>query len=319
MGALDKISIPDEITIEEFSQGRSHVVNSDGTSESAEITYIVRGIPHDLGSITYGGVTIAVPAELMAVEAVRRFTPLKYMNLNRSQIAIDERLSESDITVAVTYHAVSSSTSSDEDGDEYEDNDTDEDSSSSDYASSISFSVSETTEHITTSYATVAQYGQQDQKKRNSINMDMNGHVDGVDRVASTISFTERHIFTRRKANSAYLRRLIRLRNCINNSAFRGFAAGEVMFAGFDSDITDDSVEITFRFLVQPNESARSYQGIQVGAKNGWDYIWPYYEASAITDGASQTDIVPMVRGFQVDRIYRYADFKALGLPMGSF
>jgi hypothetical protein len=64
-----------------------------------------------------------------------------------------------------------------------------------------------------------------------------------------------------------------------NMYAFRGFAAGEVIFIGArGARRGDGNWEVTFRFAAMKNQTNIQVDDIEGIAKKGWEYMWTYYK-----------------------------------------
>ena len=99
----------------------------------------------------------------------------------------------------------------------------------------------------------------------------------------------------------------------VNNSTFKTFAAGEVLFLGSTGQRRGrEDFEITYNFAASPNIASIVFTpNITVLNKEGWDYMWLYY-ADEVDDDAHR--IVRRPRAAYVERVYERADFGLLGL-----
>lgn len=104
---------------------------------------------------------------------------------------------------------------------------------------------------------------------------------------------------------------MYRLTGKTNDAAWRGFAAGEVLFQGVSGSYRsgDDVVELTFRFAASPNRTNINVGGITVSSKKGWDYMWVRY-----ADNVDGDNIVKQPVAVYVERVYEEGDFGGLGI-----
>jgi len=94
----------------------------------------------------------------------------------------------------------------------------------------------------------------------------------GVDVVVPTLSFTETHKFNPVDITEEKIAGWSNLTGTINNTAFRGFKKGEVLFKGVSGQTNADLVSLTFEFDV-----ARTWYWSQNGSIKtieGWNYMW---------------------------------------------
>ena len=83
--------------------------------------------------------------------------------------------------------------------------------------------------------------------------------VQGTDVTVPVYNFTETHYIDDALVTGAYKATLFALTGRVNNAAFKGFAAGEVLFLGASGAKRGfDDWEITFRFAASPNVSGLS-------------------------------------------------------------
>jgi hypothetical protein len=99
----------------------------------------------------------------------------------------------------------------------------------------------------------------------------------------------------------------------VNSGAFRGFAAGEVLFLGASGSKTGvDNWEIAFKFAASPNVTSLSIGGgITVSAKKGWEYLWVRF---ADAEDSTAKALVKRPVAAYVERVYESADFSTMGL-----
>lgn len=111
------------------------------------------------------------------------------------------------------------------------------------------------------------------------------------------------------RANKAAL---FYLTGTVNNSPFRGFEPGEVLFLGASgSKRGQDDWEIAYKFAASPNVLGLSVGDIAGIAKRGWDYLWIRY--ADIEDTAAKM-LVKRPLAVYVEQVYPYRDFSGLGI-----
>jgi hypothetical protein len=136
--------------------------------------------------------------------------------------------------------------------------------------------------------------------------------VEGVDVPVPTFQFTETHRFATSAVTQNYKIALAGLTGKYNNAAFRGFAAGEVMFMGAaGSQRGDDDWAITFRFSCSPNATGVSVGAITGIAKLGWHYLWVRYADFA--DATAKALVKRPVAAY-VEQVSYPGDFTGLGI-----
>jgi len=113
----------------------------------------------------------------------------------------------------------------------------------------------------------------------------------------------------------SYRKQLFRLTSKVNQAAWREFDAGEVIFMGASgarrgTKSTDDW-EITFKFSASPNETEIVIGEITGIRKRGWEYLWVRYDDQ---EDEFATMLVKRPRAAYVEQVYRYGDFRQLGI-----
>ena len=146
----------------------------------------------------------------------------------------------------------------------------------------INFDTGGSTKHITEALA-VKRYGEKDYKNGKKIKVDWDGKVQGIDIPSSFLKFSETKYFKRSSMSFAFLRKLKKMTNKVNISAFRGFEKGEVRFAGASGNWDDDTniVSVTYNYEVRENEAAVTIDGIKCDPLLGWVYRWIFYKKEA--------------------------------------
>ena len=175
--------------------------------------------------------------------------------------------------------------------------------------SAFSFDTGGGTAHVTQSITTVARYpsGAPDCEGAIGVSGDS---VDGVDITVPVYNFTETHYLPAASVTGAYKATLFSLTGKVNAGAFKGFAAGEVLFLGASgSQRGNEDWEITFRFAASPNMTGLSVGSITGIAKGGWQHLWVLY-----ADDVDQDTLIKRPQAAYVEQVYRSGDFSLLGI-----
>jgi len=139
--------------------------------------------------------------------------------------------------------------------------------------------------------------------------------VAGVDVIIPQLQWTETYDVPARYVTSAYIVGVNSLTGAVNNSGFRGFAAGEVLFLGcsgsqqWDSDKGDGPWNLSYKFSASPNATGLTVGAITGISKAGHDYLWVKYE-----DDVSDSSLIKKPVGVYVNQVYRRASFAGLGI-----
>ncbi len=99
----------------------------------------------------------------------------------------------------------------------------------------------------------------------------------------------------------------------VNNSTFKGWSPGEVMFLGCSFSGSENSstrITVQFNFSVQMNEDDAKVNGISCGAKKGFQAIWAMPDTKKNDDGKP----VANVKGVYISTVCETASFGILGL-----
>ncbi|MCA9080847.1 MAG: hypothetical protein KDA58_09825, partial [Planctomycetaceae bacterium] len=136
--------------------------------------------------------------------------------------------------------------------------------------------------------------------------------VEGLDIAVPIYSFAETHYLTNAQVTPAYKSLLFQLTGSVNQSPFRGFAPGEVLFLGASGSLRQpDLWELAFRFAASPNASGLTIGEITGIEKEGWDYLWVRYQET--TDETAQA-LVQRPAAVYVERVYPRQEFSQLGI-----
>jgi hypothetical protein len=181
--------------------------------------------------------------------------------------------------------------------------------------SQYTFETGGATAHITQSLQTVARYAASGSTAPDFYGaIGVNGDsIDGTDVTVPTFNFTEIYSLPAATVTGSYKLALFNCTGKVNSGAFRGFAAGEVLFLGASGAKTGvDDWEISFKFAASPNVTNLSIGGeITVSSKKGWDYLWVRF---ADAEDSTAKALVKRPVAAYVERVYESADFSTMGL-----
>lgn len=145
--------------------------------------------------------------------------------------------------------------------------------------------------------------------------------VAGVDIVVPQLTWTETYDVPWQYVTTAYIKGLSGLTGTVNNAAFRGFAAGEVLFTGasgsqqWDSDKGDGPWSLSYKFVAAANQGeGKTFPAVTIGEitgieKDGHDYLWVRYE-----DAVSNDTLLKKPKFVYVNKVYRRTAFSQLGI-----
>lgn len=174
---------------------------------------------------------------------------------------------------------------------------------------SFGFDTSGGTTHITQSYAT-KKYGTSPADHKGAIGV-RDKEVEGVDIVIPSLKFTETWQIPFELVTVAYIKTLAGLTGTVNSAAWRNYAAEEVLFMGASGQSqTDGYVPVQFTFEASQNATL-SIAGIDNIKKNGWEYLWSYYEKKPDSD-VNKHLLKP--KWIYVEQVYQKSDFGLIGI-----
>jgi len=260
--------------VEELFQGRTEVVS---TKSSAEIPYVVRHAAD----------------EEEVKEAALAEIPAFHAGVPRKSIEITERINADTWKVVARYE-------------------TQEIEQEEETEPSFSFDTTGGTQHITQSLATRGRYPAASAPDLGGAIGYDGEQVAGVDIVMPALSFTLARIVAAGEITTPFRLALSNLTGKVNDSAWKGYNAGELLFMGAaGSGRVDQPIEITYRFAYSPTRTAFMVGDIPVAEKRGWDYMWVRYEDAVDT---AQKARVRKPAFVYIEQVYEAANFAALGL-----
>jgi hypothetical protein len=179
-----------------------------------------------------------------------------------------------------------------------------------------SFDTTGGTQHKTQAEAE-RKYGTNAPDQQKAIGVDGNG-VNGVDIVVPALQWQEQYDVPNAYITAAYVRGLAGLTGTTNNAAFRGFEAGEVLFVGcsgsqeWDDEKGKGPWSLSYRFVASKNVTGETIGSISGIEKKGHEYLWVRYE-----DAESSNTLIKQPKAVYVSKVYKDADFSALGIGTG--
>jgi len=136
--------------------------------------------------------------------------------------------------------------------------------------------------------------------------------VAGIDVSVPSYSFSETHYLSVDVVTEAYRMTVADMTARTNAAAFRGHAAGEILFCGAaGSQRGEEDWAVTFKFAFSPNKTNIEVSDITVASKKGWEYLDIRYRPA--DDQAAQA-MIPDPIGAYVHKVYYDGDFSQLGL-----
>lgn len=136
--------------------------------------------------------------------------------------------------------------------------------------------------------------------------------VEGVDILIPKPTYKEAHYRT--AFTTRYMQTLMALSGRVNNKAFKGSNAGEVLFLGAVVQRTGTDpwrFEYSFAMSAAASIAVQTLNGNQTVAKGGWDYLW---FRRARTSSGDDSTIKQEIDSAHLAQVYFEADFRALGL-----
>jgi hypothetical protein len=136
--------------------------------------------------------------------------------------------------------------------------------------------------------------------------------VEGVEITLPKFGFGETHYIASGMVTFGYAFALRQLTGTVNQSAFRAFAPGEVLFLGASGRMRgQEDWEISYKFAASPNKTGLSVGAITGIVKRGWDYLWVRYQDDVDTTANA---IVRRPLAVYVEQVYTYADWSPMGI-----
>jgi len=149
---------------------------------------------------------------------------------------------------------------------------------------------------------------------KEAINVTPDG-VQGTDIIDAVFEWSETRYAASGDVDSAYIAALYGLTGKTNNASFtdgigNSFNTGEVLFLGAEgTKLPNDVWEITFHFAARPNTTTLQIGSITSINKEGWEYVWVYFEE--VKDTTANITVKRPLYVF-VERVYDEGDFSTL-------
>lgn len=276
------------VTIHERFDSRAATVAVNPTSDTKELIYVVQGTEDD------ATVILVVEATVPAFYFGRQFQSYRI-----------EHLGDGVWEVYVTYGFSNGPglTGLDQDTTEY---------------STFRFSTKGGTAHITQSKSTIdkkAATGKTATDHKGAIGVQQDGDsitVNGTDIVIPVYNWTETFTLPLANLTGPYRKTVRDLTGKVNNAAFRGFDAGEVLFMGADGGQKNiNQAEISFEFSAIENVTGLVFGDLQAINKKGHEYLWLKY--SEAHDAAAK-DMAKRPQSVYVEKVYDLANFALLNI-----
>jgi len=170
------------------------------------------------------------------------------------------------------------------------------------------------TQRISTSLSTITRtaapgYTAPDYKGAVNVRED---RVEGADVTIPVYNWGKSISVASSVVNSAFKLGIFNLTGKVNSLAFKGFAAGEVLFLGASGRRRGrDKWRIDYRFASSPNIVSAPVGGSTsfTVSKLGWDFLWVRFD-----DSLDANRIIKIPTAAYVERVYTFADLNALGI-----
>jgi hypothetical protein len=175
--------------------------------------------------------------------------------------------------------------------------------------SEISFSIGGQTEQIQEAFAQT-KYGPSAADLGNSINVQDDGSVSGIDIVVPKMTLTRVHYLPDSVVHPAYQLDLRRAVGKTNSDSFLGYESGELLLLSVvGAKRGEEDWVVTFDFSVGKNNTGLTVAGISDISKQAHDYLWVQYEQEEETTAKRMK---PIGVGVYVAKVYESANFGAI-------
>jgi hypothetical protein len=172
-------------------------------------------------------------------------------------------------------------------------------------------------QHITASIQTVHKYGRgyTPTGYGGAIGVKADS-VEGVDVTVPVYKFSQTHQIDNARVTDGYKGSLFRLTGKVNDAAWGGFAAGEVLFLGPSGSRRGrkGKWEITFNFAASPNETDLTIGEITGIAKKGWEYLWVEFVQELVGPAGHQR-MAWVPDAVFIEQVYKTGSFADLEPP----
>jgi len=147
--------------------------------------------------------------------------------------------------------------------------------------------------------------------------------VTGIDIVTPALTWTESYDVPSTYVTATYIKTLAELTGTVNESTFKSFAAGEVLFIGcsgsqeWDIEKGDGPWNLSYKFTASGNcGTGKTYPALVLGdvtgvEKDGHDFLWITYEAKV---DSTTSKLLRVPKYVYVNKVYRRSNFSRLGI-----
>lgn len=147
---------------------------------------------------------------------------------------------------------------------------------------------------------------------KQAMNVQSDGTIEGTDIVVPYFSYTLTKTFSDDTIANGWVLTAGQIVGSVNSAAYHGFAAGELLlYRVSGQQRSDGNWDVTFAFAVSFNETALTVGAITDIEKDGWDYLWIYYEETHDAQ-TNRTHKVPTAA--YVERVYRRTAYTLLAI-----
>ena len=135
--------------------------------------------------------------------------------------------------------------------------------------------------------------------------------VEGTDVTVPVFTFSETRFYSGILVTPAFKYTIFQLTGRVNDTAFKGFAKGEVLFLGASGNKRGrEKWAITYKFAASPNVANQPLgSGPLTVTKEGWEFLWVRFE-----DRVDANALIKIPVAYYVERVYPYGDLSTLGL-----
>jgi hypothetical protein len=190
---------------------------------------------------------------------------------------------------------------------------------------SISFDISGQTTRITQSKQTMeiaGIAGETPKDFRGAINVQADGTVEGCDIIVAFLTYAVTYTFDNSSITGTYINTLAQIVGTVNNGAFHGYAAGELLLTRVSGQKRNDGSnywDVTFGFSVSRNKTnlvvnqgAPTDELITIASKLGWDFLWTRYEERAADASGGAWHKIPVAA--YVERVFDFTNYALLNI-----
>lgn len=176
-------------------------------------------------------------------------------------------------------------------------------------ADTVRFSTGGGSEHITSSYLTVA-YPGGSPDYHNLIGVTADS-VEGVDIVVPKFTWSETLTVADASMTAAYIANLRLVTGKTNHAAWRAYLINEVLFLGVEGQKRGDgNWDLTYNFAAGINQTNITVAGIANVDKKAWEYIWLRYD-----DAVDAGHLIKTSTAVYVEKVYEDENFALLVPP----